>query len=259
MPKDRRRSGPSPCAIFLACLALAPVAASAQSIAGVVVDPTTGSPISEASVALLGTDGDTRRQALTDSVGSFVLEVGAGTRFYLEASRLGYVTTRSMLLEVGGGSTPPLTIELQPEPVALRGLKVAVEREAEEFLGLYGHTPETLGPRWITHEEIMAMPPTTGPYGILVRQAIPGVRLDSACGAMGECPRRLCVIQRESGGRAGCAQIFLNGVPIDSIQAQQITPSDLEAIAVLQPVDATTFFGTRATYGAVMLWTRRGR
>ncbi len=235
MPKDRRRSGPSPCAIFLACLALAPLAASAQSIAGVVVDPTTGSPISEASVALLG------------------------TRFYLEASRLGYVTTRSMLLEVGGGSTPPLTIELQPEPVALRGLKVAVEREAEEFLGLYGHTPETLGPRWITHEEIMAMPPTTGPYGILVRQAIPGVRLDSACGAMGECPRRLCVIQRESGGRAGCAQIFLNGVPIDSIQAQQITPSDLEAIAVLQPVDATTFFGTRATYGAVMLWTRRGR
>jgi hypothetical protein len=34
---------------------------------------------------------------------------------------------------------------------------------------------------------------------------------------------------------------------------------DLEAIVVLGPTEATTFYGTAGGGGAVLLWTRRGR
>mgnify|MGYP001814596222 CR=1 FL=1 len=140
-------------------LCLVPAESLAQTVSGTVVDPTTVAPVADASVSVLDPDSEPRRATLTDSLGRFILELQAGQQFYLEVSRLGYITTRSMLLEIGEESSPPLTIELEPKPVALRGLEVEVDREAEEFLGSLGHTPESLGARWISHEQIMALPP----------------------------------------------------------------------------------------------------
>lgn len=231
---------------------LLPAAASAQTVSGTVVDPTTAGPVAEAAVSLLEPSGEPRAQTVTDSLGRFALEVEAGQRFSLEVSRLGYLPTRSMLLEIGEGPSPPLTIELEPEPVALRGLEVEVEREAEEFLGLLGHTPESLGERWISHEEIMAMPLSVGPFMVIDRRRIPGIRMDHRS------PGELCVLMRGRSRPGACALVILNGVPINRVDAQAVRPSDLAGIALLPPVDATTFYGTRAVNGVVVMWTRRG-
>ncbi len=234
---------------------LFPAPAAAQTISGTVVDPTTTEPVPDAAVRVLEPGGDPRAQTVTDTLGRFALEVDERQRFYLEVSRLGYLTTRSMLLEIGEESSPPLTIELEPEPVALRGLEVEVEREAEEFLGLFGHTPESLGERWISREQIMAMPLYSGPFGVINRvaqQSLAGTRMDHRS------PGELCVMMRGRSRPEACAMVILNGVPVDRSIAQSITPSDLAGIALIPPVDATTFYGTRGVNGVVMMWTRRG-
>lgn len=243
----------------MTALGLFPQPSSAQTLSGSVVDPTTTASVVDASVSILEADGDVRTQILTDSLGRFAFDVEAGRPFYIEVSRLGYVTTRSMLLQIGEGRPTPLTIELEPEPVALRGFEVEVEREAEQLLGLYGHTPESLGERWISQEEIMAMPQSSGPYDVLIRQSIPGVRLNSQCTGLGSCPADLCVYQVQGRDQL-CSLLILNGVPIDGeFAAQNINPTDLAGIAVLDPMDAATFFGTKGGGGAVVMWTRGGR
>jgi hypothetical protein len=50
----------------------------------------------------------------------------------------------------------------------------------------------------------------------------------------------------------------LNGVVIDPVEANQMDPEAIEAIAVLSPMDATTLYGTVGGSGAVLIWTRRG-
>jgi hypothetical protein len=179
-----------------------------------VIDPTTVAGVADASVSVLDPDSEPRRATLTDSLGRFGLELEAGQQFYLEVSRLGYLTTRSMLLEIGEESSPPLTIELEPEPVALRGLEVEVEREAEEFLGLFGHTPESLGERWISHEQIMAMPLSSGPFGVIDRvsqQSLAGMRMDHRRGD------EVCVLMRGRSRPEACALVVLNGLPTDRL------------------------------------------
>lgn len=239
-------------ALVVAAAGAVPGSGSAQTVSGTVIDPTTTGPVAEAAVRLLDAGGDPRSEIATDTLGRFAFEVEAGQPFYLEVSRLGYLSTRSMLLEVGEGSTPPLTIELEPEPVALRGLEVEVEREAEEFLALLGHTPESLGERWISHEEIMAMPLSVGPFMVIDRRNTPGIRMDHRS------PGELCVLMRGRSRPGACALVILNGLPINRVDAQAVRPSDLAGIALLPPVDATTFYGTRAVNGVVVMWTRRG-
>ena len=197
-----------------------------------------------------------KARAVSDSLGRFGIAVEAGTRFFVEVSRLGYMTTRSPLLEHGGGPARELLIALSPGPVALAGLEVSVEAEAEQYLRSFGHTPESLGPRWIPHDEIMDMPLAGGPSMVIARRSIPGVQLNWADLDLPGKPPELCVLMRGRSRPGACAAIFLNGMPATMDQAEAMTPSDLAAIALLPPTDATTFYGTRGRDGVVLMWTR---
>lgn len=240
--------------LLLGTLLLLPRPSDAQTVAGRVVDPAGGRPVAEASVAVMDEEGRVKARAVSDSLGRFGIAVEAGTRFFVEVSRLGYMTTRSPLLEHGGGPARELLIELSPEPVALAGLEVSVEAEAEQYLRSFGHTPESLGLRWISHDEIMDMPLAGGPFMVIARRGIPGISMGWV--ALEQPQPGLCVLMRGRSRPGACAAIFLNGVPTTMDQAQAMTPSDLAAIALLLPTDATTFYGTRGRDGVVLMWTR---
>jgi hypothetical protein len=72
----------------------------------------------------------------------------------------------------------------------------------------------------------------------------------------------MCVTQqrgRTGAGHGRCALIVLDAAIVPMRWAELIDHHDLEAIVVLDPTEATTFYGTAGGGGAVLLWTRRGR
>jgi hypothetical protein len=72
----------------------------------------------------------------------------------------------------------------------------------------------------------------------------------------------LCIaflrVRRANGGGT-CALVVLDGTPMSGVGALDIDPYSIESIALLEPIAATTRYGTLAGGGAVLVWTSRGR
>ncbi len=237
-------------------LALAmPGALHGQTLTGRALEEGREVPVRAALVTLVDPGGDVRAEALTDSTGAFTLEVPRPGSYFVEARRLGYERFRSPLLALSGEERVVMELMLRPEPVGLEGLDVTTEARAEEFLQPLGFTPAALGRRWIDRADIERMPLPAGPGEVVKWMAPVGVWVDQSNG--GGPFDELCV-QFLRNGRAGCALVVLNGVPIDIGEAQGIDPQAIEAMALLRPAEAVTFYGTQAGNGVVLIWTRRG-
>jgi len=253
LPSEREVRATSVRMLLLVTASLLPVGAAGQTLTGRVLEEGADVPVPGAMVSLVDRGGEHRAVATTDSVGRFVLAPPEAGEFVVEASRLGYESARSPLLALEVGGRVSIEIMMRAMPVGLEGLEVSVEREAELLLRNFGHTPGTLGTRWIDREAIEAMPLPVGPAEAIRWRGIPGV---SVAEPLSPGTAELCVVFTR---RGGCALVMLNGIEISPLAAQQMNSHDLEAIAILTPVDATTFYGTRAANGAVLLWTRSGR
>lgn len=241
-------------AILLLMAASAPPAASAQTLSGRLLEEGRETPVAGAVIWLVDRDDRRRAEATSDSLGRFLLTPPEAGEYVVEAVRLGYATTRSPLFVMGVDGSVPFEIMMRPLPVGLEGIEVSVEREAEELLRNFGLTPATLRNRWIDRGDIDAMGMPGLPKDLIRWQNIAGVwvvEMDPTQGVP-----ELCVTFRRG---TGCALTVLNGVPISSVEAFYLDPQALEAVAILTPVEATTFFGTGAAGGAVLMWTRRGR
>ncbi len=237
-----------------------PGAAVAQTLTGRVTEDGSDRPVGGALLALVDRDGDRKADVLSDADGRFRLDPPEAGEYVLETTRIGYRTARSPLLALGVEGTASVSVELTPEPLGLAGLEVTVEREAEEFLRNLGHTPTSLGARWLDAETIEAMPYSPGPVELIRWASLPGVSIpEDECLTPARC--ELCVTfirGRTFNGGDRCALVILDGLPVGREQAQQITPSDIAGLAILTPTDATTFYGTSAGGGAVVIWTKRG-
>lgn len=239
-------------ALALAAAPVAPTAGAAQALRGTVTEEGRGTPVAGVVVTLRDRDGAVKAGTTTDAAGAFLLAPPEAGEYRVEAARLGYETTRSLLFAMTTEGTVPFEIVLRPTPIGLEGFEVTVEREAEAFLQPLGLTPTRLGRRWIGRPEIEALPVSTpGPLEMIRWRSIPGIWVaEPPAGA----PPTLCVT---SVRRGQCALILLNGVQISGVDAQAIPPEDIEAIAVLSAIDAATFYGTEGGAGAVLIWTRR--
>jgi hypothetical protein len=240
-------------------VALVPAATAAQTIQGRVLEEGRGLPVAGAQLSLLDTRGRHRVGALSDETGRFVLAPPEAGEYVIEAARIGYEPTRSPLLALKAEGEAPLEIMMRPRPVGLEGFEVSVKREAEEFLRPFGQSPTALGRRWLDRKTIEESPTRVGPGQLIRWRSIPGVWVHGSDGAPGR--TRLCVTfqrARSFGGSYRCALVLLDGAIISLVEAQELNPDQIEAIAILTPVDATTFFGTEGGGGAVMMWSRRG-
>lgn len=239
-----------------------PGAVAQAVVRGMVRSEDGGAPLVRASVWVLAVTGDTVASALADTAGVFEVSVPPGVGYRVVASGDGYLREASPLFTLEGAESLDLDFELLRDPgdlvMAIEGLVVEVEARnravARRLLGLYGQTPASLGRRWIDRATLDALPSSgeTDPGVAIQWQGMAGVWVDQAA-KRGRNPV-LCVQE----GPRRCAMVVLNGVKIDPGAALMLDFRELEAIAVLSPQDATTFFGTEAGGGAVLLWTRQG-
>jgi hypothetical protein len=234
--------------------------AAAQTVTGRVLEDGRGTAIAGARVSLLDRNGKRQAETMSDSVGRFALAPPRAGEFILAADRLGYETMRSPLLAMKGEGTVQLDLLMQLQPIGLEGFEVSVEAELIRELRTLGHSPASLGRRWIRREDIEAVKTAVRAADVIRWRAIPGVYLPVT--NVSPALEPLCVTtQRASTVRSAippCAITVLNGVVIDPVEANQMDPEAIEAIAVLSPMDATTLYGTVGGSGAVLIWTRRG-
>ncbi len=241
---------------------LCPASARGQTIIGQVLDQLSEQPVGGVIVSLIERDGEEKLRTLSDSVGRFILAPPQAGEYLLVTERFGYLETRSPLIALGMEGEAALDLMISPEPIGLEGLEVSVEEQASEELELMGFSPTSLGNRWINSEDIDAIPMKRDMGSILERTAQIGMQivrpenLTPGSDNMG-----LCVsLQRaRTQGRGTCALVVLNGIPISGVQAMDIDPTAIESIAILEPIQAATFYGTIGGSGAVLVWTRRGR
>lgn len=251
-PTPTRRSI---CMIVGVCLAVSsPSDARAQTILGRVLDQVNEAPVGGVIVRLIQRDGAERLRTLTDSVGRFVIAPPEAGEYILATERFGYLETRSPLIALRMDGEAPLELMIPPEPVGLAGLEVSVEDLAAEELSQMGLSPNQLGNRWIDRAEIDAMQMPGLAKDVIRWQNIAGVYIDEY-DATADAP--LCV--RFARRSRQCAITVIDGIVVPPEQAFGLVSSNVEAIAILNPTDATTFYGTAGGGGAVLFWSRRGR
>ena len=248
--------------MVVCALAILASPAAPQVVEGRVLDQDNERPVGGAIVALVEEDGDERRRVLADSAGRFRIVPPEAGEYYLLAERFGYFETRSPLIAFGTEGRAAIDLLMVPRPVGLEGLEVSVEELAAQELGQLGLTPAQLGNRWIGREEIDAIAVKRDMGVILERTAQAGIQIIRPENlTIGSDNLGLCVSlqrARTAGGGGRCALIVLDGIPISPVQALDIDPSSIQSIAILDPIQASTFSGTVGGSGAVLVWTRRG-
>jgi hypothetical protein len=229
---------------------------------GTTVDDALGVPVAGTVIRLLDRDDVEWVQTVTDSLGRFVIAPPEPGDYFIEAVRFGYVRTRSPLLALSGEGTADLELLMTASPIGLEGLEVTVEAEAEEFLGHLNLNPASLGNRWFDAGAIEAIAVKRDVGSVLEWKGPPGVRVIRPENlAPGSDDLGLCVSQirgRRGAGLGTCSLVVLDGQVINNELALYIDPATVEAMALLTPRDATTFFGELGYAGALLIWTRRG-
>ncbi len=241
----------------------APAPAASQTLLGRVLDLTNDAPIGGVIVSLVARDGTERVRTVSDSIGHFVIVPPEEGEYVLVADRFGYVEARSPLLALVIEGQTAIDMIMTPEPIGLEGLEISVEEVATEELKRMGLSANELGNRWIGRQRIEAIQLKLDVGAILEQTAQSGIRVIRPSNLTpGSADMGLCVAitrARTGGGRGTCALIVLNGIPIAGVQALDIDPESIESMALLEPMEATTFYGTIGGSGALLVWTKRGR
>ena len=250
-------------AALLAAAAFQPL--RAQTVLGRVLDDARESPVSGAAVRLLDKDGKKKAEALSDSLGRFVLTPPKAGEYYIEATRIGYQRSLSPLLAFAPrDDRVQLDLMMTPAPIGLEGLSVEVDVEtrATEDLKISGVSPAALGNRWISRRDIEAVAIRPDVGNVLEHQNIAGMRvvrpenLTSGSDGLGLC---VSLARARTGtGLGTCAMVVLDGVPITGEQALFVDPDAVEGMAVLLPSEATLLYGTKGARGVLRIWTRAG-
>ncbi|MEJ2205690.1 MAG: hypothetical protein P8170_16450 [Gemmatimonadota bacterium] len=161
------RTLPLVTATLLLWIALADILAAQETVRlyGRILDASTGRPVYGASFHT----GDARDGDVTDTLGLFVLEVPEAEEYTISAGQLGYRTALVTL-----PATAPrefTTLLLEPDPIAVEGLEVLVdrfERRRRLFIGsVTTLDQETLrrAPARSAYDLLMANLPAAGPCG----------------------------------------------------------------------------------------------
>ena len=262
---DGIRTGVLSLSIFFLATLLVQESVYAQgTIAGVVTDATTGTPLPGATVSIVGTQiGST-----SDFDGRYeITDVPAGT-YFLRARFVGFVPLDRQDLVVSDGETTQADFGLLESAIDLGEISVVGYGtvRSEDVTGSLGV---------IDTENIEAMPLVSVDQAL--QGQIAGVTVQTANGAPGAGP----VIQVRGTGNVGAGGQPLyvvdgfalpqpnqfpdaGGNPSTNISLTRnpltdIPPEDIESITVLKDASATAIYGSRASNGVVIITTKGGR
>ena len=276
----------------VACVLVAgvPTPASAQRIAGSVIDPVSGTPVGDALVIVVNAASDPIASLFTEADGTFSIGVPGRGAYMLGVTRAGYQRAITPQLNIVA-DTVTLEIFLPPTPIAMDSITVTSVRNTPDAGRLRGLIEEerprgTLVGR-LTRAEIEARGPRSDLIALLRTMNIPGLRARRMALSTGAPETAICV---EAGrnrsvipktrsrlaspnnqlgttdeddieARAGaCAMVavYLDDVhvPNPGEVLSSITPTELQGVEILPPLEALARYGFRAANGALLLWTR---
>ncbi|HEX2779841.1 MAG TPA: SusC/RagA family TonB-linked outer membrane protein [Gemmatimonadaceae bacterium] len=232
------------------------------TISGRVVDATTQEPLPSVSVTVVGT----RRGALTQNDGAFVIGgVPAGTQT-VRASRIGYGASQQAVT-VSAGATVTTQFSLQRQAVQLSEVTVSVGYGTQRKEAITGSVATVNG------DEANVGATTNATQ--LVQGRVAGVNVTLNNGEPGAGSQI-----RIRGGTSISASndplYVVDGVPIENTPTEPqgigiggapssprnplnlLNPADIASITVLKDASATAIYGSRGANGVILIETKRG-
>jgi iron complex outermembrane receptor protein len=222
------------------------------SILGRITDVATGAPLPEALVSVSGTG----RQILSGENGWYFLTgVPAGVH-EITVGLLGYALVRDTV-ELVPGDALSADYQLTAEPIPVDELVISVEADPLRNLSQR---------RVILREELERRQATT--MAQLLQGLVPELTQTFTSGEVGAAPQ--IRIRGVRSLRPNPPIFIVDGVRIVSAQTggppgtgsilaflDVINPRDVDRIEILHASEATTFYGTDAAGGAILIFTRR--
>jgi vitamin B12 transporter len=219
---------------LLPLLTLVPTQAAGQrpaELSGRVYDGT-GAPVVAASVELVEAGG----RVLSDPAGRYRFRAVSGGRYTLQVTRVGYAP-RALVVDVEGGRTQTLDVELAAAPLRLDEVAVSVPTLGDEGVRLARADIERSGAR-SAGELLGALP------GVVVRATSPGG------------PVTVSV----RGGAPDDVLVLLDGVVLNDPLTGEADLSTVSADAIqsleVLPGARSARYGPRAEAGVILIQTR---
>ncbi|SFN90056.1 SusC/RagA family TonB-linked outer membrane protein [Salegentibacter flavus] len=207
------------------------------TVTGTIVD-NSGLPMPGATVLERGTNNGTQ----TDFDGNFTLSV-SDENAVLVVSFVGFVT---QVVGVEGRQT--IDIALVEDAAALDEV-VVVGYGTQQKRHLTGSVGS------IDMEEISR---PVGDFGQAMYGQVPGVKIQNTSGAPGASSRiQIRGITSLSGSSAPL--IVIDGVPMPSIDLNNINSADISSIEILKDAASAAIYGSRAANGVVLVTTKQGK
>jgi hypothetical protein len=240
-----------------ACCALlaAPRAATAQGIAGTVLDASTRAPIAGVALTVVDAGGRDNVTVMSDSLGRFRAVLHGAGDYTLRAEQIGYATLTSVAVRVAARELVTVEIRLGPLPVALEPLVVQGRGPLradglDEYRRRLQQQRRSGFGRVIDREEIDRFP-SVSMSSLLQREMRVRVQYTQT-------GRRYSM----RGRGADCTPVvYLDGMymgasPHNDLDAF-IAPSSVEGVEIYRDIEAPGELRTDGC-GVIAVWSRRG-
>ena len=229
-----------------------PGTASAQTIAGRVLDDLSEAPISAATILLLDSMDTAVARAESDSVGRFFMSAPGAGVYRLFADRLAYGKIRSEAFPLQDAGTVELLVRMVPLPIELDEFVVTAERRQQRLdtKGFYRRQRASMG-HFFDIEDIQAWDPLR--VTDVIRN-VPGVIVRrSRLGGLVALTQRF--------GRQCAMKVVLDGFKVDVVDGSLdslVDPARVIGIEVYPsgvgaPIEHR---GRDSRCGIMMIWTR---
>lgn len=214
----------------------------AAGIAGLVLDRSSGSPITGAVVTVLGSAQAVR----SDTAGRFTRTNLARGTYVLQVRSLGYAS-RSWIVDIAEAQTLAVRLELDPAPIGLPG--VIVEGEPYYPRGFRGFQDRRMRGRGVYITEADIKERAARQLGDLLR-SVPGVRE--------VCRRGICRVRM---ARGDCPpNFFVDGFPANNSTTLELPVVGIIAVEIYATTTETPpdFLRGVTGCGTIAIWTRTG-
>lgn len=211
-------------------------------ISGTVTDFDSGETIIGANVIEKGSTNGT----ITDNDGQFFIKISRGKE--LEISCIGYVT---QTITVSNAST--LNVQLRVDRNLLDEI-VVVGFATQKKVNLAGSITTV-------SKDIFENRPVSN-VGQALQGVVPNLNITISDGSPEEVPSfniRGGTTITSGSVTNGAPLILVDGVELSSSLLNQMNPNDIESMTVIKDASAAAIYGTKATFGVILVTTKGGR
>ena len=210
--------------------------ARAQEVKGRVTDSRDGTPLSNVSVSVKGTNVGTT----TNADGSFSIRASTGATLIF--SSIGF--TEQEIKVTGADMNVSLEYaQRNLQEVIVTGYGSRTRRQVAGSVSKLGG------------EEVKLQP--VGSFDKLLQGKVPGLLSQSQSGQPGR-PADVTIRGKGSINGSNAPLYIIDGVQVTSADFATLNPADIESYSILKDASATSIYGSRGANGVIVITTKRG-